>query len=65
MKTVYKSKYSWQLFFSLLTILIGTLLLIYMVTVENEPGGIPLLLIFVGAGWLARIQYLKRRQIEQ
>jgi len=36
---------------SALTVFIGVALLIYMVTVENEPGAIPLLLIVVGSGW--------------
>ena len=36
---------------SALTILLGAVLLIYMVTVESEPGAIPLLLIVVGTGW--------------
>jgi hypothetical protein len=34
-----------------LTVLIGVALLIYMVTVEDEPGALPLLLIVVGSGW--------------
>lgn len=37
---------------STLTIVIGVVLMIYMVTVESEPGAIPLLLVVVGAGWL-------------
>jgi hypothetical protein len=36
---------------SALTVLIGVALLIYMVTVEDEPGAVPLLLIVVGSGW--------------
>jgi hypothetical protein len=36
---------------SVLTVLLGVALLIYMVTVEDEPGAIPLLLIVVGSGW--------------
>jgi len=36
---------------SALTVLIGVALLIYMVTVEDEPGALPLLLIVVGSGW--------------
>ena len=30
---------------------IGVLLMIYMITVEDEPGGVPLLLIVLGMGW--------------
>lgn len=40
-----------QLILSALTVALGVVLLIYMVTVENEPGGIPLLLIVLGGGW--------------
>lgn len=36
---------------SALTVLIGVALLIYMITVEDEPGALPLLLIVVGSGW--------------
>ncbi len=36
---------------SALTIAIGLVLLIYMITVESEPGAIPLLLIVLGTGW--------------
>lgn len=33
---------------SILTIVLGTVLLIFMIVVEDEPGAIPLLLIGVG-----------------
>jgi len=36
---------------SVLTIALGVVLLVYMITVESEPGAIPLLLIAVGSGW--------------
>lgn len=35
---------------SILITAIGILLMIYMITVESEPGAIPLLLILLGAG---------------
>ena len=35
---------------SITVLAIGLTLLIYMVTVESEPGAIPLLMILVGAG---------------
>ncbi len=31
--------------------LLGLVLLVYMITVEDEPGALPLLLIVVGAVW--------------
>ena len=36
---------------STLSIVIGIVLLIYMIYVEDEPGGIPLLLIVFGIAW--------------
>lgn len=36
---------------SVLTIVIGTVLLIYMIVVESEPGALPLLMIIMGTGW--------------
>lgn len=34
-----------------LTVAIGVVLLIFMITVEDEPGGIPILLVVFGIGW--------------
>jgi hypothetical protein len=34
------------------TIVLGAILLAYMVTVESEPGALPLLLLVVGGVWL-------------
>lgn len=36
---------------SLITVVLGIALLIYMISVESEPGAIPLLLILGGTGW--------------
>jgi hypothetical protein len=36
---------------SALTIVIGAILMIFMITVESEPGGIPILLLIIGIGW--------------
>jgi len=36
----------------ILLILIGLMLLVYMIIVEDEPGMIPLLLLISGVGWL-------------
>lgn len=44
---------------SLLTIVIGLLLMTFMVIVEDEPGGIPLLLVLVGTGWYFRLRTKK------
>jgi|TARA_R110002124_G_scaffold277321_9_gene448687 uncharacterized membrane protein len=44
-------KLKWGKMLSLLTIFLGILLLILMITVEDEPGAIPLLLIIIGTVW--------------
>ena len=36
---------------SVLTIVIGVALMIFMISTESEPGAIPLLLIVLGTGW--------------
>lgn len=35
-----------------ITILLGAILLFYMVTVEDEPGALPLFLLVAGGVWL-------------
>ncbi len=49
---------------SLLTVVIGVLLMTYMIHVEDEPGAIPLLLIVSGTGWylVARAQNQSNRK---
>ncbi|MDT7828022.1 hypothetical protein RQM65_05010 [Pricia sp. S334] len=42
---------------SVLTILVGTALLIYMITVEDEPGALPLILIMIGIVWFVINRY--------
>lgn len=44
-------KHSVQKLISLLILGIGFCLLIFMITMEGEPGAIPLFMIFFGAGW--------------
>ncbi len=46
---------------SVLTILLGTALMIYMITVENEPGAFPLVLIVIGIVWLIINQYQTKK----
>ena len=50
---------------SILTILLGVILLIYMITVEDEPGALPLLLIIIGTLWYFVISYRMKKQIEK
>ena len=36
---------------SLITVAVGLILLAYMVTVEDEPGALPLAMLLAGAAW--------------
>ncbi|MEP0546705.1 MAG: hypothetical protein ABJF88_07230 [Rhodothermales bacterium] len=36
---------------SVLIVVVGAGLMAYMITVESEPGAIPLLLVVIGSGW--------------
>ena len=45
---------------SVLTIVLGIALLVFMIIVENEPGAIPLLLIVIGTGWHFLTRYRLR-----
>ena len=48
--------------FSLIIVISGTLLLYYMITVEDEPSPIPPILIVAGLAWAFRIQSRIRTQ---
>ena len=52
--------------FSVLTICIGAVLLIYMIAVEDEPGALPLILLIIGVIWfvITKYQIKKRDQRE-
>jgi hypothetical protein len=52
MKKEIGQKLRWHKILSVVTILLGTILLIYMIKVEDEPGALPLLLIIIGTLWL-------------
>jgi len=43
-------------------ILLGFLLMIYMILVEDEPGALPLFLIISGSVWFVIIQVQLKRQ---
>ena len=59
-----RTKLPVQILLSMLTILVGVVLLAYMILVEDEPAAVPLLLIASGVGWLvvARAQMRPRRR---
>jgi hypothetical protein len=46
---------------SILVTVIGVVLLIYMITAEDEPGALPLLLIVSGVAWLIIARVRLRR----
>jgi len=56
MKEKIKLDNSIQKLLSILVILAGISLLIYMIGFEGEPGAIPLIMILSGAGWLLKIK---------
>ena len=47
---------------SIVVVVLGFLLLIYMITVEDEPSPIPPILIVAGLAWAFRIQSRIRAQ---
>lgn len=47
-----------------LTMFIGIILLIYMVTVEDEPGALPLFLILSGTVWSFITQYQIKKNLK-
>lgn len=44
-------KQKWSRVLLHLTILLGAVLLVYMIKVEDEPGAVPLILIIIGIVW--------------
>ena len=51
MKTEQDNKLKTQKIISMIITFLGIILLIYMITVEDEPGAIPLLMIVGGTVW--------------
>lgn len=44
-------KLNYHRIFSILTILLGVVIITYMIKVEDEPGALPVLLIMIGIVW--------------
>jgi hypothetical protein len=57
MKTEKNDKLKMQSMLSGITAVIGVILMIYMITIESEPGAIPLLLTAIGTGWYFLTRY--------
>lgn len=51
--------------FSIITIVLGLILLIYMIKVEDEPGALPLFLILVGTVWFFVNRGRIKRQVRK
>ena len=49
---------------SLITVGLGVVLLIYMISVESEPGAIPLLLMVGGTGWYFITRFRSQSSVE-
>jgi len=47
--------------FSIATIFLGLLLLVYMIVVEDEPGALPLLIVIIGVAWFI-INHLRNKK---
>ncbi len=47
---------------SILMIVLGIVLMTFMINVESEPGGIPILLVLFGAGWYLITRLRSRSQ---
>lgn len=63
MGKVIRQKLKLSKMLSVLTIFSGTALLIYMITVEDEPGALPLILIIIGIVWFVINQYKIKKQM--
>jgi hypothetical protein len=50
--------------FSLLMIILGATLIIYMITIEGELGALPLFLILTGIVWFIINQYRIKKQLQ-
>jgi cbb3-type cytochrome oxidase subunit 3 len=55
------NKYNIHKISSLTVVFIGLVLLIYMITVESEPGALPLFLLLFGVVWFVINQKKKHR----
>jgi len=65
MKSKIKQRLKIKSILSSLMILSGTVLLIYMIRVEDEPGALPLLLIILGTAWFFIIQNRIKNQVKK
>lgn len=65
MKTEISQKLKWGKILSIVTIILGVILLIFMITVEDEPGALPLFLILSGTLFFFINRYQFKKQSNQ
>jgi hypothetical protein len=51
MTEAHQNSYKTQFLISSIVLIIGFILLVFMITVEGEPGALPLALVLVGSTW--------------
>ena len=47
-----RSKSNWKKAVALAMLILGMLLMLFMIIVEDEPGAVPLMMIVMGSGYL-------------
>ncbi|MGB0649917.1 MAG: hypothetical protein ACPGQT_03285 [Rhodothermales bacterium] len=57
-----RSKSNWKKAVALAMLILGMLLMLFMIIVEDEPGAVPLMMIVMGSGYLI---WRARRQRKQ
>lgn len=58
MTEAHQNSYRMQFLISSIVVIIGLILLVFMITVESEPGALPLALVLGGLVW----QFIIRRK---
>jgi hypothetical protein len=51
------AKINWVKILPLVIMIMGTILLIYMIAYEGEPGALPLLILLIGIVWFGITRY--------
>lgn len=57
-----KSNAGWKRRTAIASVVLGMMLMLYMIIYEDEPGGIPLIMILSGGSYLIVRAYLDRDQ---
>ena len=57
-----KSNGGWKRRTAIASVVLGLMLMLYMIIYEDEPGGVPLIMILAGGSYLIMRAYLDRDQ---